>query len=66
MTSGYMALKDLGQRTARNLATYHEPSDEQRELIAVAHIEGVLDGLRLGRAGRACVLARLGVVSGDN
>lgn len=60
------ALGDFGRKTAQNIAMYHEPSDEQRELIAVAFIEGVLVGLGLDPVGRARVLARLGVVLGDN
>lgn len=60
------ALGDLGRRTARNIATYHEPNDDDRELIAVAYIEGVLAGLALDRVGRACVLARLGLAPEQN
>ncbi|MBX3125548.1 MAG: hypothetical protein KF718_02485 [Polyangiaceae bacterium] len=68
MTSprGVRALGDFGRRTARDIAIYHEPTDEQRELIAVAFIEGLLAGFGLDQVGRARVLASLGVVIGNN
>lgn len=60
------ALGEFGRKTAQGIAMYHEPTDEQRALIAVAYIEGVLVGLELDQVSRASVLARLGVVFGNN